>query len=378
MANIQHEFCHGLERGDAPVTERKMSAKLIVTRCLCIALLVTALVAVSRTQASAAGSMEIDIPYEHLWFNYSDRDVDDTFTYQIVGATETTPMPEGSVDGVYYFDIEGNATGTLNLRFPYDHVGEYSYFVSAYVPDPQPGYTYEPHTYLISIYLRKTNDVLTVYALTIQDELLRKYDELPLDPSYREFGGITVEIPYHHEFHNDTGEEVDATFYYQLTPVTPDAPMPDGTEDDVYIFSVTGSVEDMLHLDIEFTEEGTYIYQVRSYVDNAEEGYTYEDTVYTIEIRIVKTVDGLVLETIIIRDDEGNVLDHIAMLKPAYHKPEEEPTPTPTPTPTPKPVEPKTGDDNKMGVWLTVMGVSAVLTIGIVLVLTNGRRHRDD
>ena len=324
--------------------------------------------------AEAAGEITVDIPYEQLWFNYSDNpDVDDTFTYQIVGETADTVMPLGSDNGVYYFTLEGNTEGTLNLQFPYTDGGEYTYFLSAYVPEPQTGYTYEPRTFKITVFVHQQTAGLIVYAMTIQDEELSKFDVVPLDPSY--IGGIRVEIPYYHEFHNNTGDPtVDATFWYVLTPVTDNCPMPEGTVDGQYIFAITGSVEDMLYMLVDFTEEGTYVYEFKAYVPNPQEGYTYDDVVYQIEIVIGRTVNSLVLESMTITDKStGKTVDKIEILKPAYDAVK----PTPTPPDEPKPDTPKTGDETKLNLYAIAMGVSAAAVLVIAIFLIVKLRDRD-
>lgn len=324
-------------------------------------------------RADAAGDITVELPYEQIWNNYSDDPtVENTFTYVIRGATPDTVMPQGSENGAYYFNLQGNVTGALYLSFPYTDVGEYEYTISAYVPQPQTGYTYEPRVYTLKIFTSFENGELSVYAITVQDELLSKYDTIPFDPYY--IKGIRVEIPYTQEFHNNTGDPtIDGTFWYILTPVTDGAPMPEGSVDGQYIFSITSDIEDLLYLTIDFTEEGTYLYQFTSYVPYPQEGYTYDTSVYYIEIVVGRTVDSLVIESVLIKDSTGRILKAIP-LNPSY----DAKTPaTPTPS-TPTPTTPKTGDETHMNIYMIIMGVSAAAVIGIVIFLIVSRGRKDD
>jgi len=326
-------------------------------------------------QADAAGEVIVELPYEHIWNNYSDDPtVDDSFTYIIKGTTPDTVMPLGSEDGAYYFNLKGNVNGALYLTFPYTTVGEYDYTVSAYVPDPKEGYTYEPRVFTLKIYVSETDGVLSVYALTIQDQLLSKYDVIPLDPYF--IKGMRIEIPYSQEFHNNTGDAtVDSTFWYILTPVTEDAPMPEGSVDGQYIFSVTSDIEDFLYLFIDFTEEGTYVYQFTSYVPNPQDGYTYDTSVYYIEIVVGKTVDSLVIESVLIKDSTGRILREIP-LNPSYDA--GTPSSPDSPNSPSRPDTPKTGDETHMNLYMIIMGVSAAAVIGIAIFLIVRKLRKDD
>ena len=338
----------------------------VILLLLTVAAILVLLLLLFTPQAEAAGEVIVELSYEQIWNNYSDDpNVDDTFTYVIRGATPDTVMPLGSENGAYYFTLEGNVTGALYLEFPYIDVDEYEYTISAYVPQPQEGYTYEPRVYTMKIFTSNEDGELSLYALTIQDELLSKYDTIPFDPYYLK--GIRIEIPYTQDFHNNTGDPtVDSTFWYILTPVTENAPMPEGSVDGQYIFSVTSDIEDLLYLTIDFTEEGTYVYQFTSYVPNPQEGYTYDTNIYYIEIVVGRTVDSLVVESVLIKDSTGRILRAIP-LNPSYD----------AGSPS-RPDTPKTGDETNMNLYMIIMGVSATAAIGIVIFLIVRRMRKDD
>lgn len=152
-------------------------------------ILMTASFCIVKSDAKAAEkSIEIKIPYKQTFENDSVKtDVNDEFRYSLKAVDEKSPMPEGITDA-YYYTLKGNVTGELKLDIVFERPGVYSYVVSPYVEKAEKGYTYEKGKYTVSVTV--INDDATggfkQGAITIQDENLDKYGEVPSNVSYYE------------------------------------------------------------------------------------------------------------------------------------------------------------------------------------------------
>ena len=131
---------------------------------------------------------------------------------------------------------------------------------------------------------------------------------------------MTVDLPYQQTFKNDSDQaSVADTFYYQITAADESSPMPEGSSDGAYIFSLKGNAKGSLNLDIPFRKPGTYSYTIRSKVDKPKKGYTYSSAVYTVMIVVVNGTEGLETGAIIIQDSKSTKYDKL-VFKTKYYK----------------------------------------------------------
>ena len=79
---------------------------------------------------------------------------------------------------------------------------------------------------------------------------------------------------------------VNKTVTYRMTPKTAGAPMPVGSSQDGYTFTITGSTEAQIG-PITFTAPGQYIYELNNITEDNKD-FTYDRQVYTIEIYIAR------------------------------------------------------------------------------------------
>ena len=101
----------------------------------------------------------------------------------------------------------------------------------------------------------------------------------------------SVDIPVQQIFGVQPGAASQGTFSYVLTPNNTGQPMPAGTVDGRYIFSITGS--DTYTITIgDFPHAGYFFYTVRAEERAANDSYTLDDTVYTIIIEVTNNVGG--------------------------------------------------------------------------------------
>lgn len=126
----------------------------------------------------------VTLPYSHVW-KTDDPDADDSFTYRWTSETAGAPMPEGSTGTYWDWTLKGNISGTLTLSFPCDSAGVYLYRLSAWVPSPVEGYTYEPRIYLLTLVVQDAPGGGLQGEWNVLNETSgAKVDRLDLDPSY--------------------------------------------------------------------------------------------------------------------------------------------------------------------------------------------------
>ena len=141
------------------------------------------LVGLIPIRAVYAASEEVNIPYRQEWTNRSGETVDNSFEYRLT-AVDGAPLPDEASGGYYSFVLTGNASGSIKLHFPFAKPGYYNYLVRAYIPDKEQYYSYDDETYDLMIMVVNSADGLEIGAMTIQDETLAKYSELPFSMAY--------------------------------------------------------------------------------------------------------------------------------------------------------------------------------------------------
>ena len=115
---------------------------------------------------------------------------------------------------------------------------------------------------------------------------------------------MEVDLPYRQTFQNSSGADVENTFDYQITPMDAASPMPEGTKDGVYRFSLKGNTSGNLNLDISFTRPGYYHYQVQGDAPNQKEDYTYDKHIYQVMVMVLNENNGLEIGAMTIQDPD--------------------------------------------------------------------------
>ena len=103
---------------------------------------------------------------------------------------------------------------------------------------------------------------------------------------------------------------------------------------------------------IVFTKEGTYVYEI-SEENTGIKNYTYDTTVYTVTYNVTKEGTSLVKERIVTVKGEKKDLAVFEFTN-EYKKPEDPPKP-----PVP-PEMPKTGDESRMALWISMLSLSSL------------------
>ena len=165
----------------------------------------------------------------------------------------------------------------------------------------------------------------------------------------------------------------DAEVQYVLTALEANAPMPEGTEDGTYTFSLTGEQEMTLPA-MEFTGAGEWHYELRA---SSEKGSVRPEKV-TITVYVLG--EGGSLESFVIVTGEDGAKCELSFEVTVTAEEPEKPEPEKPEPEKPEPVTPgggetlpKTGDTFPLGTYGAV-----ALTSVILLVLLNGRRKKDE
>lgn len=147
---------------------------------------------------------------------------------------------------------------------------------------------------------------------------------------------MEVDVPYEQDFTNDSARpSVADSFNYRLT-ADDSAPMPEGSSDGVYDFSLAGDTKGVLKLNISYEKPGYYYYTVKSHENSPKKGYTYESKTYKVMAMIINGSDGPVLGALTIQDSSLKKYDNL-LFKPKYYEKRPQPDPDPDPDPDPNP-----------------------------------------
>ncbi|HJB83821.1 MAG TPA: hypothetical protein H9711_11780 [Candidatus Mediterraneibacter intestinavium] len=123
--------------------------------------------------------------------------------------------------------------------------------------------------------------------------------------------GVSVQIPVKQEFaaSGNGAEEADGKISYLLTAREKDSPMPEGSSDGCWSFTMTGN-QDIQTSPIEFGHAGVFSYEIRSAQDGQKDGYVYDDCVYTVSVYVSNTADGLAAD-LIAQNEDGDKVSEI-------------------------------------------------------------------
>ena len=175
---------------------------------------------------------------------------------------------------------------------------------------------------------------------------------------------IAVEIPVRQVFHGDEGKETpEGIFEYEMTAQESGAPMPEGSKDGVYGFSMKGTESRKIGM-LVFEHGGIWSYQIRQQISDKKENYIYDPAIYTIEIYVKNSERGLTAEMIIM-NESGSKCDEVGF-ENTYTRGKTETTPVPTiDVASVKTSGVKTGDENPVGGYAGLLLMSLFL-IGAV------------
>lgn len=91
--------------------------------------------------------------------------IDNQFSYEIT--SQGMPMPEGSKDGSYLFDMTG--TTKHDIKIIYSHAGVYQYKIRQQIKSQDERYDFDKRIYTVTVQITNSNDGLTGKIYTSLD-----------------------------------------------------------------------------------------------------------------------------------------------------------------------------------------------------------------
>lgn len=156
------------------------------------------------------------------------------------------------------------------------------------------------------------------------------------------------------EYKNVTTQQFNKMGTYELTCLTEEAPMPEGSENNVYLFSVNG-VDETVKIPISYTHGGIYQYQLVQTTEK-QDAYTYDETNYKITVYVKNGENGGLVAEVIAENGRGKKCGNIIFLN-KYEKN--------TSANQQNTESVKTGDETKLSLWLSVLSGSAFAVLCI-------------
>jgi len=259
-----------------------------------------------------------------------------TFAFKLEG--------EGAVDTVTIVGAGTESFDTLS----FDREGTYIYSITE-TKGSADGYTYDESVYTLTIKVERQGNKLVVTSAV-----------------YTKNGTVVDKAVFKNTFTTPTNLSVSYTPEIEKQ-LTGDKPAADTT----FAFKLTGNaVNNTITISgagkasfdtLSFDQEGTYTYTI-SEIKGSVNGYTYDESVYTLTIKVGRQGDKLVVTSAEYTKNR-NVADKVIFQNAYNGRKDSGNKPGPTP--------PRTGDSSNVLLWLTIM-----LTSGIAFVCLTAFRKR--
>ena len=145
------------------------------------------------------------------------------------------------------------------------------------------------------------------------------------------------------EARNKLPDKRNQTFRYELIREEQDAPMPDESDGDRYVFDMKGSEKKEIG-PITYTRTGIWHYTLKQSVQKEEKDYDYDKQTYAISVYVENLADGGLGVQMIVTNKEGNKVDEIRF-KNGYAGAKTGNAA-------------RTGDVSDIGLWMALLAVS--------------------
>ena len=154
---------------------------------------------------------------------------------------------------------------------------------------------------------------------------------------------VMIPVVQQFEARNKLPDKRNQTFRYELIREEQDAPMPDESDGDRYVFDMKGSEKKEIG-PITYTRTGIWHYTLKQSVQKEEKDYDYDKQTYAISVYVENLADGGLGVQMIVANKEGNKVDEIRF-KNGYAG-------------TKTGNVARTGDVSDIGLWITLLAVS--------------------
>ena len=154
---------------------------------------------------------------------------------------------------------------------------------------------------------------------------------------------VMIPVVQQFEARNKLPDKRNQTFRYELIREEQDAPMPDESDGDRYVFDMKGSEKKEIG-PITYTRTGIWHYTLKQSVQKEEKDYDYDKQTYAISVYVENLADGGLGVQMIVTNKEGNKVDEIRF-KNGY-------------TGETTGNVARTGDVSDIGLWMALLAVS--------------------
>lgn len=154
---------------------------------------------------------------------------------------------------------------------------------------------------------------------------------------------VMIPVVQQFEARNKLPDKRNQTFRYELIREEQDAPMPDESDGDRYVFDMKGSEKKEIG-PITYTRTGIWHYTLKQSVQKEEKDYDYDKQTYAISVYVENLADGGLGVQMIVTNKEGNKVDEIRF-KNGYAGAKTRNVA-------------RTGDVSDIGLWMALLAVS--------------------
>ena len=154
---------------------------------------------------------------------------------------------------------------------------------------------------------------------------------------------VMIPVVQQFEARNKLPDKRNQTFRYELIREEQDAPMPDESDGDRYVFDMKGSEKKEIG-PITYTRTGIWHYTLKQSVQKEEKDYDYDKQTYAISVYVENLADGGLGVQMIVANKEGNKVDEIRF-KNGYAGAKTRNVA-------------RTGDVSDIGLWMALLAVS--------------------
>lgn len=174
---------------------------------------------------------------------------------------------------------------------------------------------------------------------------------------------VSVSLPVKQKFviQNETGDAVNETGVYELVAEDDTMPLPEGSQNGIYSFSIQGTDREM-SIPFRYDHAGVYRYSLRQITKDAEK-YSYDRASYRIIVYVQNEKSGELSAQMIVQNASGEKCGEVV-----FHNSYKSAA-------LPNPDGPaQTGDNSSLVLWI-VLGIAAVAGIGILTVVGKKRNR---
>lgn len=155
---------------------KKLFLAIFIISCT---LFFNSIVYASSNDVEVALKIEQHFEYD----NNISSNIDKKGTYKLQALEENIPMPDGSKDKEFTFNLEGKSSEiTIPLR--YEHGGVYAYKLEQITADKE-NYTFDRNSYKITVYVKNSGDNKLIPQVIVENSDNKKCGEIVFNNVYK-------------------------------------------------------------------------------------------------------------------------------------------------------------------------------------------------